>query len=712
MASLVLRSGRRHGIRVCLSRWSLGSRPANSAWEDGFNLRDGHLMNIYSHDESFLVRGSLLWRNYYSSSVSQTERVEAVARQEKKTSNSSMKFNSAASELSDWGTIREMLSYVRTQDDGGGRGGSSGVLTRRLGVAVGLLLGSKVLNVQVPFMFKHVVDAFSVVDPVSTGGMLVMTTPAMLIVGYGAARIGASLCNEARNAVFATITQNAIRTVSNRVFSHLHQLDLSFHLNKQTGSVSRIIDRGTRGINFIMSSMVVNVIPTALEVSLVSGILAYKCGAPFAALTAATLGLYTAFTFWVTQWRSQFRREMNKAEADASAIAIDSLINYETVKYFGNEQHEMKRYDDHLQKYQRAAIETQQSLSLLNFGQGAIFSTSLMAAMLMAADGISRGELTVGDMVMINGLLFQLSVPLNFLGTVYRETKQSLIDMSAMFSLLRETSEIRGNTPVDALVLPPKPVGGFDLELNDVSFGYPSVERDILKSVSLHVPAGTSCALVGTSGSGKSTILRLLFRFYDPKTGSVKLNGKDIRDMDLDSLRNVFGVVPQDVVLFNETVEYNIRYGRLDASDEEVREAAKYAAIHDQIIRFPQGYQTMVGERGLKLSGGEKQRIALARAFLKQPGVALLDEPTSALDSSTEQSILEGLFGLAEGRTCVVVAHRLSTAARCDKIVVLDHGCVVESGSHEELLALGGKYAELWSQHNTHYEDTEADDKK
>ena len=696
MASVVLRSGRHtHGIRGCLSR-CLGSRP-NTTWEDGDSFSH-HLIHL-SKEYTGSMYGSVLWRNYHSSFVSQT------GTGTEKTSNTLIR--NGDSTASDWSTIREMLSYVRTQN---GDRGDSGVLKRRLGVAVALLLGSKVLNVQVPFMFKHVVDAFTV-DPtggLSTGVILTMT-PTMLIVGYGAARIGASLCNEVRNAVFATITQNAIRTVSNRVFSHLHLLDISFHLNKQTGSVSRIIDRGTRGINFIMSSMVVNVIPTALEVSLVSGILAYKCGAPFAALTAATLGLYTVFTFWVTQWRSQFRREMNKAEADASAIAIDSLINYETVKYFGNEQHEMKRYDDHLQKYQKAAIETQQSLSLLNFGQGAIFSTSLMAAMLMAADGISRGELTVGDMVMINGLLFQLSVPLNFLGTVYRETKQSLIDMSAMFSLLRETSEIRRNTPVDALVLPPKQVGGFDLELDKVSFGYPSVERDILNSVSLHVPAGTSCALVGTSGSGKSTILRLLFRFYDPKTGSVKLNGKDIREMDLDSLRNVFGVVPQDVVLFNETVEYNIRYGRLDASDEEVREAAKYAAIHDQIVRFPKGYQTMVGERGLKLSGGEKQRIALARAFLKQPGVALLDEPTSALDSSTEQSILEGLFGLAEGRTCIVVAHRLSTAARCDKIVVLDHGRVVESGSHDELLALGGKYAQLWSQHSTHYEDAEAD---
>lgn len=591
-------------------------------------------------------------------------------------------------DMSDWGAVKEMMKYVKPQGD-------REVKTRMV-AALGLLLGSKALNVQVPFMFKHVVDALSVdptgLTPATIGTVLTMTPP-MLIVGYGVSRIGASLCNEMRNAVFAKITQNAIRTVANRVFSHLHQLDLSFHLSRQTGAVSRTIDRGTRGINFIMSSMVFNVIPTALEVSLVAGILAYKCGAPFAALTGATLGCYTLFTFWVTQWRSQFRKEMNKAESRASAIAVDSLINYETVKFFGNEGHEQRRYDEHLQHYQKAAIETQQSLSLLNFGQGAIFSTSLMAAMLMAAEGIKHGQLTVGDMVMINGLLFQLSVPLNFLGTVYRETKQSLIDMSAMFSLMKETSHIH-NSPQSINM--PKHDSGYELKLDNVSFGYDS-HRDILRDVSLTVPAGTSCALVGTSGSGKSTILRLLFRFYDPNKGSIEIGGRDIRDINLHSLRDLVGVVPQDVVLFNETVGYNIRYGRLDASDEEVIEAAKHASIHDQISQFPQGYDTMVGERGLKLSGGEKQRIALARAFLKQPSIALLDEPTSALDSATEKSVLRALFDLAEGRTCLVVAHRLSTAAQCDKIVVLDQGHIVETGTHAELLSLGGLYAQLWN---------------
>jgi ATP-binding cassette, subfamily B (MDR/TAP), member 7 len=591
------------------------------------------------------------------------------------------------SEMSDWSTVKEMITYVKPQGDGD--------VKRRMAAALGLLLGSKVLNVQVPFMFKHVVDALSVdpsgLTPAAVGTVLTMTPP-MLIVGYGVSRIGASLCNEMRNAVFAKITQNAIRTVANRVFTHLHQLDLSFHLSRQTGAVSRTIDRGTRGINFIMSSMVFNVIPTALEVSLVAGILAYKCGAPFAALTAGTLGCYTMFTFWVTQWRSQFRKEMNKAESQASAIAVDSLINYETVKFFGNEGHEQKRYDEHLQHYQKAAIETQQSLSLLNFGQGAIFSTSLMAAMLMAAQGIHDGDLTVGDMVMINGLLFQLSVPLNFLGTVYRETKQSLIDMSAMFSLLKESSTVT-NSP-DAINIS-KCDAGYDITLENVSFGYSS-HRDILQQVSLTVPAGTSCALVGTSGSGKSTILRLLYRFYDPSKGMVTIGGKNIKDINLHSLRELIGV-PQDVVLFNDTVGYNIRYGRLDATEEQVIEAAKHASIHDQISQFPQGYDTMVGERGLKLSGGEKQRIALARAFLKQPSIALLDEPTSALDSATEKSVLRALFDLAEGRTCLVVAHRLSTAAQCDRIVVLDQGHIVETGTHAELLSLGGFYAQLWN---------------
>ena len=516
----------------------------------------------------------------------------------------------------------------------------------------------------------------------------------LTLAADGTTRIAAAVAQELRNAIFANVAQKAIRRVACSVFEHLLRLDLNFHLSRQTGGLTRAIDRGTKGISFVLTSMVFHIIPTALEISMVCCILAYQYGPSFAVITALTMVGYSAFTIITTSWRTKFRKEANAADNQGATVAVDSLINFEAVKYFNNEKYEVDRYDEALRKYEKASIKITKSLSFLNAGQNMIFSSALSVMMYLAADGIVQGTLTVGDVVMVNQLLFQLSVPLNFLGSVYRELRQSLLDMETLFSLQKVNIAVKEPSDPRTLEL----TKGGEIRFENVTFGYHR-DRPILNNLNLKIPPGQKVAIVGPSGCGKSTILRLLFRFYDMDSGRILIDDQDIRHVSLQSLRQAIGVVPQDTPLFNNTIEHNIRYGNMKATSEEVRSAARRAQIHETIQELPDAYSTMVGERGMMISGGEKQRLAVSRLILKDPPLLFFDEATSALDTYTERSLLQNINSILreKARTSVFIAHRLRTISDSDKIIVLENGQVAEEGTHTQLLEIdNGTYAKLW----------------